>query len=303
MTPREIIAEAWAITTREKPIRRWAFTSSFFETLLNLKLLIYQLYFAYKYFHEGTGAGFFDIEILIYQKMPFWVFLTVIILFILLVLVELVMPHFCLGAIIGLGARAHRKEELKGGLVFAIYNFFPIFGLHEFLVLRGLSTTITVISLILRYIDEPLKTLGVVMTIILYVVANILKFLFSFAEEGVVIRKEGVFVAMGRSFKLVLSYLKHVVFLILLLVVISVRIFLNIVMVLVVPGVVIGLALLLSTFLSMTASYLISGIIGLLLIGAASYFFAYLHAFKQNVWTVTYLELSAEKDVDVIETK
>src|SRR3989338_5013640 len=156
MTPREIIAEAWAITTREVSIRRWAFTSSFFETLLSLKLLIYQIYFAWKYFGGEGGAGFFDVEILIYNSMPFWMFATIITVFVLMVVIELFMPHLCLGAIIGLGAKAHRKEEVRGGLVLALYNFFPIFAIHELLVLSGFSTLVTATSVILRYIDPAL---------------------------------------------------------------------------------------------------------------------------------------------------
>ena len=301
MTPREIIAEAWAITTREVSVRRWAFTSSFFETLLNLKLLIYQIYFAYKYFGEKGDAGFFDIELYLYHSIPFWAFLIIIISFITLVVVELFMPHLCLGAIIGLAAKSHRKEEVKGGLVLAIYNFFPIFAIHEFLVLSGVSTVVTAVSLILRYIDPKLSFPSIWMLVTIFMVSNLLKFFFSFAEEGVVIRKLGIFTAIGRSFKLIVSHLGHIMFLVLLLLVISLRIVINTLMVLLIPAIVIGIGFLLAFFLSTAVSYTIAGFIGLILIFVASYFFAYLHAFKQTVWTLTYLELSAQKDLDVIE--
>ena len=303
MTPREIIAEAWAITTREVSVRRWAFTSSFFETLLNLKLLIYQIYFAYKYFGEKGDAGFFDIELYLYHSIPFWAFLIIIISFIALVVVELFMPHLCLGAIIGLAAKSHRKEEVKGGLVLAIYNFFPIFAIHEFLVLSGVSTVVTATSLILRYIDPKLSFPSIWMLVTIFTVSNLLKFFFSFAEEGVVIRKLGIFTAIGRSFKLIVSHLSHIMFLVLLLLVISLRIVINTLMVLLIPAIVIGIGFLLAFFLSTAVSYTIAGFIGLILIFIASYFFAYLHAFKQTVWTLTYLELSAQKDLDVIESE
>ena len=303
MTPREIIAEAWAITTREVSVRRWAFTSSFFETLLNLKLLIYQIYFAYKYFGEKGDAGFFDIELYLYHSIPFWAFLIIIISFIALVVVELFMPHLCLGAIIGLAAKSHRKEEGKGGLVLAIYNFFPIFAIHEFLVLSGVSTVVTATSLILRYIDPKLSFPSIWMLVTIFTVSNLLKFFFSFAEEGVVIRKLGIFTAIGRSFKLIVSHLSHIMFLVLLLLVISLRIVINTLMVLLIPAIVIGIGFLLAFFLSTAVSYTIAGFIGLILIFIASYFFAYLHAFKQTVWTLTYLELSAQKDLDVIESE
>ncbi len=300
MTPREIIAKAWAITKKESSIRRWSFTSSFLETLLNLKLLSYQLYFWYKYFYTDGDAGFFDIEKYLYENTPFNVFLTIIIIFILMVIVEFFVPHMCLGAIIGLGAKAYRKEEMKGGLVLALYNFFPIFAIHEFLFLSSVSTIITAISLMIRYVDDPLKTPSIIMVLILFTVASLLRFFFSFAEEAVVIRKIGIFDAIGKSFKLIVSHLSHIMFLLILLFVISLRILINTLMILLIPGAVIGIGFLLAMFLSPIVSYVLAGAIGIILILIASYFFAYLHAFKQTVWTLTYLELSAKKDLDVI---
>lgn len=303
MTPREIVAEAWAITMRERSIRGWSFTSSFCETLLKLKLLLYQFYFMYKYFQTGTGAGFFDVELYLLRHIPFWAFLAFVIVFALAVAIEFFMPHLCLGAIIGLGAKAQRGEPVRGGLVLALYNFFPIFAIHEFLILSSFTTTITVLSLMLRYIDHPLKVPSIVGLLLVFAFSNILRFFFSFAEEGVVIEKHGVFVSFGRSFKFVISHLGHVMFLLLLLVVISLRIVLNAAMVIILPGVIIGLSFLLALFFSKALSYLIAGFVGIALVLVASYFFAYLHAFKQTVWTITYLEFLKHRDLDVILDK
>jgi len=300
MSPREIIAEAWAITIREPLLRRWQFTSSLLETLLSVKLIGYQLYFGYNYFFLGEAPGFFDVELLIIKAWPIWLSSTVIGLFILLVLTEFFLPHLCLGAIIGLGAKAHRKEPVKGGLVLGLYNFFPIFTIHEFLTLSSISTFITASSLTLRYVEGPLGRFSIIVMAILFVFSLLLKFLFAFAQESVVIQKMGIFQAIGRSFKLIVSHLGHIVFLLLLLFVISIRILINAMMIVLVPGVIIGLALILTTILPHSVSYGISGIVGLVLIVAASYFFAYLDAFKQTVWTITYMELSKEKDLDVI---
>lgn len=300
MTPREIIATAWAITTKELPIRRWAFTSSFFETLLDVKLLIYQLYFAYKYFGDHGEAGFFDIEIALYHSMPFGAFLAFIIALILLIVVELFLPHLCTGAIIGLAAKSYRKEEVKGGLVLGLYNFFAVFGIHEFLVLAGVSTVITMSSLILRYVDEPLSWWSVSVLFVLFLLSNLLRFFFSFANQAAILQKISIFDAMGKSFKLIVSHLSHVMFLLLLLFVISIRILLNTAMIILIPGIVVGIGYLLTHFISPTISYSIAGVVGVGLVVAASYFFAYLHAFKHTVWTITYLELIKQKDLDQI---
>ncbi len=300
MTPREIIAQAWAITTKTAAVRRWSFVSSLFETMLNVKLLIYQVYFAFKYIDGSGGAGFFDIEIMIYQSMPFWLFLSIVSFFVTLIVVELFIPHFCTGAIIGLAAKSYRGEPVKGGLVLGLYNFFPIFAIHEFLGLAGLSIVITVFSLILRYVSGDIKYWCIGVLAFLFLLSNVLKFLFSFANEGVVLQKLNIFHAIGRSFKLIMSHLSHIMFLLLLLFVISIRILLNVATVILVPAIVVGIAVLLTHVFSQALAYSIAAIVGIALIIIASYFFAYVHAFKHCVWTITYLELTKHKDLDVI---
>ena len=61
-----------------------------------------------------------------------------------------------------------------------------------------------------------------------------------------------------------------------------------------------GIGLLLTKIFSPVLSYSIGSIIGLILVVAGSYFFAYVTVFRQTVWTITYLELSQLKDLDVI---
>ena len=300
MTPREIIAEAWNITRRERSLRRWGFTSALFETLLDVKLLIYQAYFLVSYL-QGDPIGFFKIEELLFQSLPFWGFLTFIIVLILLFTVEIFLPKMCLGAIIGLAAKAHKKEDVKGGLVLALYNFFPIFAIRELFVLGSTTTMITVISLILRYMGEGFRGMLISLTVFIWALSNLFRFFSNFAEEEAVIKKSGVFQSIGRSFKLIVSHLRHVVFLLILLFIISLRILLNALVLLVLPAVIVGIGLLLAMFLSTTLTVIISTIVGIILVFVASYFFAYLHVFQQTVWTITYMELSKLKDLDIIE--
>jgi hypothetical protein len=300
MTPREIIAAAWAITTKEPSLRRWSFTSSLLEMLFSIKLIGYQLYFAYKFFFAGGEAGFFDVEILLYRSVPHTVFFTILTIFILMVIIEFFIPHLCLGAMIGLAAKSYRKEKVKGGLVLGLYNYFQIFAIHEFLTLSSFSMLVTIISLLLRYVDGPIRDLAIIVAICLFLFSLILKFFFSFAQEAVVTQKLGIFEAIGRSFKLIVSHLGHIVFLLLLLFVISLRIVINAIVVVLIPAIIVGLALFLATIFPATISYSIAGVVGLALIIAASYMFAYIHAFKVTVWTITYLELIKHKDLDVI---
>lgn len=302
MTPRDIIAKAWDITRRERSIRSWGYVSSFFETMLHLKVLLYQVYFFWSFVMVGSSIGFFEIEEMLYRYLPVGAFATIVAIFLTMLVIEIFLPSLCLGAIIGLSAKSYRKEEVKGGLVLGLYNFFPLFVIKEALILSSFSMAITFTSIILRYGESR----GLIIFLLcalwfLWLFSMLLRFLLSFAEESVVIRKTGTFEAMGKSFKLVISHLGKIVFLIVLLFVISIRILINALMALLLPGLIIGFAFLFSLFLSATLTAILTAIIGFILIGLASYLFAYLEIFKQTAWTITFLELSALKEMDVIE--
>ncbi len=135
---------------------------------------------------------------------------------------------------------------------------------------------------------------------IIWIVSNILKFFSSFTEPGIVVDKLGVFAAGARSVKLIVSYLSHVMFLALLLAVISLRIFANTLIITLIPAIILGGGVLLTYILSPAVSYSIAGFVGFVLTIVAAYFFAYLHVFKQAVWTIMYMELAKEKELDKI---
>ncbi|MDP7247077.1 MAG: hypothetical protein QF741_00440 [Candidatus Peribacteraceae bacterium] len=299
MTPREIIAKAWAITKQESQIRRWGYAAAVAETLLNIKLLIYQVWFLISYL-QGDPIGFFTVEATLMKHIPMWLFITFMVTLVILLTIEWLFPHLSRGAIIGLAAKKHKGEEVKGGLVLAIYNFFPIFAIHEIFFLGRVTVVITIISLLLRYAGA-IAPIAIGMLLLFYFCSLLIHFFCIFAEEAVVIKKLGIGGALKNSFKLVISYLGQVIFLLLLFFVIVLRVILNLIMVILIPGIVIGIGFLLTLFLPITISYVTATILGLILVGIASYFFAYLAVFKQTIWTITYMELSKLKELDIIE--
>ncbi len=298
LTPREIIAHSWAITTTEPALKRWGFIGALFEILLDMKLLIYQVYFLYSYF-KGEGGGLFDIEIMLYRSIPFSLFLTLVIGFIVLVIIELFVPSLADGAIIGLSAKAHNKEKLQGGFIMGLYNFFPILEVHGIFIFSSLSIFVTAISVILRY-GAGLQGIMIVIATVIWIVSNIMKFFSSFIEPGIVIDKLGVFAGGSRSIKLIMSYMPHVMFLAMLLMVITIRIIVNTVIILLVPAIVFGIGIALTHAVQPGVAYTIAAVIGIILTVISAYFLAYLHVFKQTVWTVMYMELKKEKEMDKI---
>jgi hypothetical protein len=298
LTPREIIAQAWTIATTETTLKQWGFFGSTLRLLLDIKLVSYQIYFFFA-FLAGKEVGLFDDAILLHGLVSLPVFITIITLFLLLVIAELFIPSFTDGAIIGLTAKAHQKEKMTGGFVMALYNFFPVFTLHEIFVFSGVNLLITAVSIILRY-GGGMKGFLIVIAVILWIFSSTLKFFASFAESAIVVKKANVFNAISESIKLVFSYPWHIIFILLLMLIISIRIFVNLAILIMIPGVVFGLGLLLTYVLTPAISYTIATIVALILIGIASYFFTYLHVFKQAVWTIMYMELIKEKDLDKI---
>jgi hypothetical protein len=260
-----------------------------------------QVYFLTEYLRGGE-AGFFDVEIMIYNSLPHWFFWTFVITICVLFVIEFFVPHLARGAIIGLSAKAHRKQEVEGGLVLGLYNFFPMFAIDEIFLLGHLATTVTVASLVFRYVQGDVKGPIIVLVFCVWMLSSFLRFCASFAPAAAVIERVSIFTAIGQSFKLIVSYLRHIMFLMFLLLLISVRVAVNAVAVLVIPAIVVGIALLLS-FLSLgpVLSYSIAAGVGVILILIASYFFAYLHVFREAAWTITYMELRKRRDLDVID--
>jgi hypothetical protein len=299
MNPRDIIAKAWAITKKEKQLRSWGYSSALLETLLNTKLLIYQVWFLVTYL-QGNPIGFFaDVEWLS-ERVSTGALVSIVGTFLLLIFIEWIFPHMASGAIIGLGAKSYKKEEVKGGLVLALYNFFPIFAVREMFFLGHLPTVITLSSILLRY-AAPMAPFGIILLVVFFLFTNIFRFFLIFGEEAVVIRKKGIGDALKHSFKLVVSYLGQVVFLLIVGFVISLRIFLNLVMIFLIPGVIIGVGFVFTLFLDPLIAYGIGAALGLVILGFAAYLFAYIEVFRQNIWTITYLELSKLKALDIIE--
>ncbi len=298
LTPREIIAQAWTITTTEPSLKRWGFAGSALRLLLDIKLVSYQFYFFLAYM-SGKQAGLLKDGMWLYEKAPLPIFWTVVITFALLVIAEVFLPIFFDGAIIGLTAKSHNKEPVNGGFILGMYNFFPIFAVHQIFVFSGINLLITVISILLRY-GSGLTGFMIVIATILWLFSSIMSFLSSFAEPAIVLKKASVFESIAQSLKLTFSYPGHIIFLILLLLIISFRIIVNIAILILIPCLVIGLSIVLTYFLTPAISYSIAGVVALILTLISAYFFMYLHVFKQAVWTIMYMELTKEKELDKI---
>lgn len=299
MNPREIIAQAWVYTMKEGGMRRWGFAASFIETLLSVQLVSYQAWLLYSYIN-GTPINYVTIQQQVVEYIGLGGLIAMLVTLGLIWVGGWLFPHLARGAIIGLAAKCHRKEAVEGGLVLGVYNFFSIFAVHQLLILSGLTTVVSLASIALRF-GGSIAPIAIIGILILWAFTLLLEFFWIFSEEAIVIHKIGVRPAIRKSVKLVISHLGHIVFLMLLLFFIILRIVGNLIMVILVPGITIGIGFALTQLLSPIISYSIAGVLGILIVGIASYFFAYIDVFRQTVWTLTYMELSKLKELDIIE--
>ncbi len=227
--------------------------------------------------------------------------ITLIIIAVIYGILWVLVPRLATGAIIGLAAKIHCGDEPKGGLVLAIFNCLPLLELAAAFALIDGKTVFSLWSLLVRYMGATDVIFGTsIVLMLIWTTSFIFQFLFMFAEEAIVIRKMGVFRSIGHSFKLVISYLGRIVLIGILLLVIILRIILNAIVIFVIPATVLGLGFLLARFLPEFVSFSISGVLGMAIAVLASYFLGYVTVFKNTVWTITYLELSKERELDVI---
>ena len=307
MTPREIITDAWHITQKQrKVLLPWGALDAFVLLIGAMLFVSYQTYVLSVFFRTGVTPSWQDVFAIVWafvQGKPFLV-VSIITTAIIYVLLWIFIPRFATAALIGLAAKIRNNDEPKGGLVIGVFNFLPLVELAAALGAIGAKTLFSVWSLVVRYMTgiEGIFSTAVIL-LVFWAVSFVFHFLFTFAEEAVVIRKVGIFSALGQSFKMVLSYLSKVVLIAVLLLIIMLRIVVNALIIFIIPSVVMGLGLFLARFFPEIVSFGISGGIGLICIGFASYFLGYVTVFKHTVWTITYLELLKEKELDVIETE
>ena len=301
MNPREIIAQAWVYTMKEGGLRRWGFASSFISTILNVLILTVQTWFIISYLQDSP-VGYTTLNRVLLSVMPIGAYIGFLVFLAFFICFSWLFPHVARGSIIGLAAKCHRQEEVKGGLVLGLYNFFGLFAVHELLVLSGITSVISLCSIALRFTGS-FAPVFIIAILCIWMITLLFEFLWIFSEEAIVIHKMTVPAAIKKSMKLVVSHLGHIVFLMLLLFFIILRIIGNLLMIVIVPGIIIILGYFLTKLVSPIVSYSISSIVGFIIIGIASYFFAYIDVFRQTVWTITYMELSKLKDLDVIESE
>lgn len=302
MSPRDLIAEGWRITTTQRKLLKWGMVETFILTVHAGIVIPYQTYVLSAYVRDGTVKGIFDVLQELRALLPTAVFILLLVLLGILLLLKITFPTMATGALIGLAAKIHKGEEPKGGLALACFNFMPLLELRATFFILSPFLFVTVSSIMIRYMGGFPTFLSLSpLILILWLASLAIHFLFAFAEEAIVVHKVGVFRAIGKSFRLVISYLTHVLLLAILLFVLTLRVLVNAFVAVLIPALIVGIGLLLTTFLPHSVSFTLSSIVGVTALVFTSYFLGYITILKNTVWTIAYMELAREKPLDLIE--
>ncbi|MEK7137210.1 MAG: hypothetical protein AAB853_02905, partial [Patescibacteria group bacterium] len=181
MSPREIIAEAWAITRKyRRVLLPWGIIDAFTLSIYATVFATYQGYVLWFFFRgqeSPSWLGTIEMVINTFSEHPAFTGVMVI-LGILYALLWLTIPRLATGALIGLAAKIRSGDEPRGGLVLGVFNFFPLLELAVALGLIGGKTIFSAWSVLVRTIGEgPIIPLATSLLLVLWLLSFVFHFL------------------------------------------------------------------------------------------------------------------------------
>ena len=296
MNYKKLISAAWDFTLQNKKlVTYYSFWPAIFATASTMLVLIFQSTSVL------TKAGRVDIhlysdvmdllkQIFITNPQLFW---TISIIGLVVFILELFLPIFCEGASIQLIADRYqgRNTNLTKGIKYGWVNFVKLTEYHGVLFAFSSFTILRVAGYIYIYLTPDALKLFSPFLILLFFIGLIFSFLFTYAENYIVIDGEDIFTSLKNSSGLVLENLKETVLILFLLALIGLRILLNLIIVVLIPVLFSYIVSVLTALnLMQYKLFLLSGLAVLILyfigkLGGA------LRIFTQAVWTFTFLEL------------
>lgn len=302
LSHKKIIKEAWEFTQNNKSLIIWyAVPSSIFATIVGIGYLVYQ-YFAIlssplveNWDHSFTMV--FITQFIGFLRDNFSMSLPIIVTLIVLVILYLLVPSFCEGAMIQIIARKRNNQEVKmrEGIRYGLLSFLPLFEYSWLIRTFSLLSMISWTSFVARNLGWGALSAILPILIFVAIVGIILTLIFTYSEFFIVIDDNRVIQSISKSATLVVTHLEETLLLSILMLIISIRIIIQLVFILLIP-VVIALVIYFaaSSTLPIVAVSL-GGFVGLILLYIASYLNGTIHVFAAAVWTFTFLELTQQE--------
>lgn len=299
---RKTIGEAWEFTQNNKRlILGYAFLPALLTTLVGIVYLGYQYIFLINSPAFG-GKESFLLElittVLDLVRQNFQNTFPLLIAAGVVVILFLLVPSLCEGAIIQLIARRRNGQDVRvrDGLRYGIMSFLPLFEYSWLTRTFSIFSLFTWSTMIIRGLGwEGFNALSPVL-IIMAIAGVAMTLLFTYTEFFIVIDDRGVIESIAKSSVLVMTHLEETILLSILMLIISIRILIQIVFVLLIPAAMIGIAYFLASSTIPGFAIGLAALVGLILLYIAAYLSATIHVFAASVWTFTFLDLSSRKD-------
>lgn len=303
MNCRHIIAQAWHFTRENKKLMWWySFLPALLTTLIGILYLIYQ-FFSFKRSPLFENAEQSFLAELITKTVGFFnnhgnLWVPAIITTVIVLILYLLLPTLCQGALIQFIAHKKREEPVSLTRAFSLglLIFLPLFEYHLVIKTFSIVSLFTEAAFILRNLGPGAMETLLPVFILATIIGLLLTLLFTYSDFFIVLDKKPVLRSMGRSAKLVVLSWQHTFLIAILMLIIGLRVIINIIAVLLVPALLFFSTGLLAAVTFAGIGLFIGIVISFTGLFVASYFTGILNVFANAVWTFTYLELMDEKN-------
>lgn len=308
MDYKQIIAESWNYTQKNKKLIRWfGFLPALLTTSVGVGYIAYQI-FAFKtswMFDNAEYSSLTQVVTLIWDFIKTHVSWTVplIILAVLFFIFYMLFPTIAKASAIQMIARNRNGQQagVGTGLRHGIMSFLPLFEYHLLIKTFSFFSILIEMSFVVRNLGATLFYFLLPAFIIFIFISLLLTLLFTYADFFIVIDDKRVFESMKESGKLVITHWQSTFLITILMIIIGVRIVIQAFVVLIIPGIII----LVSGYIATVALPVTGVIVGLTIGGIGLIVAAYLNGivdiFSYAVWTFTFLQLTSEKELSARE--
>jgi len=308
MNYKQIISDSWRFTQNNKKLIYWfGFPPSLITTTVGIGYIAYQI-FAFKSSDLFDNAEHsFSYDVLKYA----WAFMQanaswsvpLVITAVTLLILYFLMPTLFKAAAIQAIARSKngQKSGVGIGLKYGLMAFLPLLEYHLLTKTFSWVSMLTESSFVIRNLGMGLFQMLVPVFIVIFILSLFLTLLFTFSDLYIVIDDEGVLSSMRKSAKLVIMNWQHTLLIAILMMIIGVRIIVQALIILLIPAIGLFVAGYLTTIAIGTPLLVVFAGLGVLGILIGAYLNGVVDIFAYAVWTFTFLELTAEKEVSARE--
>ncbi len=304
MDYKKIIQESWSSTQKSKSLIVWfGFLPSLLTTTVGIGYMAYQ-FFAFKQsylFSDGDKSFLHDVVYFIVDFIKThvsWTFPLIVVAIILLV-IYLLFPTLARAASIQAIARKRNNQPsgVGTGLRYGIMSYLPLFEYHLLIKTFAFFSILIEMAFVLRNLGPVIFKLFLPIFIIFITISFLLMLLFTYADFFIVIDGQSVFTSMKKSAKLVIMHWKHTFLITILMILIGIRIIIQAFMVFLIPALIVLIAGYLATVTLPITGVIIGGSVGVIALIISAYLNGIVDIFSYTVWTYTFLEITAEKEL------